>query len=81
MTWHAALRVRAAVVAALALEFLTSCAPVFDKGSKSQEEFDRDSTECLEENTTRTAARYGPSRHTDWRGYASCMTSKGYRAR
>lgn len=65
----------------LVVGFLTSCAPRFDKGGKSQDEFDRDQAYCLQENTTKTAARYGPSRRTDWSSYALCMASKGYTRR
>lgn len=71
-------RPRALLFLILAVIFLISCAPAFNRGDKSQEEFDRDSTQCLEENTTKTAARYGPSRYTNWNNYVQCMSSKGY---
>ena len=69
---------RAVVSVALILSMCAGCAPAFDRGAKPQQEFDRDNAQCLEENTTKSAARYGPSRHTNWDSYALCMTSKGY---
>ena len=63
---------------ALVLAIVAGCTPAFDRGAKSQEEFDRDNTQCLDDNTSKTAARYGSNRHTDWKNYAQCMSSKGY---
>jgi len=67
-----------ALAIAFALTVLTACAPSFDRAGKSQAEFDRDDAQCLEENTRKTGARYGPSRRTDWTNYAQCMSSRGY---
>ncbi len=67
-----------ALFLALTLSMCVSCAPTFEKGGKSQEEFDLDSAQCLQNNSSRTAARYGPSHHVDWTGYATCMSAKGY---
>jgi hypothetical protein len=71
----------AAALIALGLLSLTSCAPRFDKGERLLSEFDRDETQCLDETTRRTAARYGPNRRTDWDAYALCMSAKGYTRR
>ncbi len=73
--------VRTTLSFALVLGMLTGCAPTFDKGRKSQDEFDSDHAQCLQENSTKTSARYGPSRHTDWNEYARCMSSKGHSSR
>jgi hypothetical protein len=70
---------RATIIAA-ALGAIVGCAPKFDRGAKTSEEFTRDHTTCLEQHTAKTAARYGPSRRTDWDDYARCMTDKFYRA-
>lgn len=74
-------RLQATLLFSLVLGILTSCAPTFDMGAKSREEFDRDNAQCIQENSTITAARYGASRHTDWDAYALCMGSKGYSRR
>ena len=66
---------------ALVLGIFTSCAPTFEKDGRSQEEFDRDHAQCIQGNSLKTAARYGPNRHTDWSAYARCMESRGYAAR
>jgi hypothetical protein len=66
---------------ALLLSIVTSCAPAFDRGSKSPEDFEHDDAQCLQQNSTKTAARYGASHHTDWNGYALCMGAKGYSRR
>jgi hypothetical protein len=71
-------RVKASLFLALTLGMFVSCAPTFEKGGRSQEEFDLDSAQCLQDNSSRTAARYGPSHHVDWTGYAACMSAKGY---
>jgi hypothetical protein len=63
---------------AFAFGMCVSCTPTFERGGKSQEQFDRDSAECRQDNTRRTAARYGPSHHADWTGYAACMNARGY---
>jgi hypothetical protein len=68
-----------ALAIAFVLAVVTGCAPSFDRAGKSQAEFDGDDAQCLEENTRKTAARYGPSRRTDWTNYAQCMSSHGYR--
>jgi hypothetical protein len=69
------------VLIALGLLSCTGCAPRFDKGDRLQDEFDRDDAQCLRDNTRMTAARYGPSRRTDWDAYELCMSAKGYRRR
>jgi hypothetical protein len=62
----------------LVIVILAGCTPAFEKGAKTQEEFDRDNGQCLDENTRKTAVRYGSNRRTDWNSYAKCMSSKGY---
>jgi hypothetical protein len=69
---------KASVCIALTLGMCVSCAPTFERGAKSQEELDLDSAQCLQDPSTKTAARYGSSHHTDWTGYAACMNAKGY---
>ncbi len=71
-------RTRTSLSFALLVSVLMGCAPTFATGGKSQEEFDRDHAECLAQSSTKTAARYGPSHHTDWKNYTLCMSSKGY---
>jgi len=72
-------QMKIALAIAFVLAVVTGCAPSFDRAGKSQAEFDGDDAQCLEENTRKTPARYGPSRHTDWTNYAECMSSRGYR--
>ncbi len=74
-------RGRVTLFVALVLGSLTGCAPTFNKDGKSQEEFDRDNAQCIQESSTTTAARYGASHHTDWDAYARCMSTKGYSRR
>ncbi len=71
-------RVKASLFLALTLSMCVSCAPTFEKGGRSQEESDLHSAQCLQDNSSRTAARYGPSHHVDWTGYAARMSAKGY---
>ena len=66
------------VSVSLVVGIVGGCTPAFDRGARTQEEFDRDNAQCLDENTRKTAARYGSNRHTDWDNYARCMSSKGY---
>jgi len=72
-------RMNIALAIAFVLAVVTGRAPSFDRAGKSQAEFDGDDAQCLEANTRKTAARYGPSLHTDWANYAQCMSSRGYR--
>jgi len=72
--------IAAVTIIAAALGAFAGCAPKFDRGAKTTEEFTTDRTTCLEQHTAKTAARYGPSRRTDWDDYARCMTDKGYRS-